>query len=103
MADHYEVEFPKSLGDLVKSCEIHCVAGCCGLEAFEFSREQVLKWLLDHPRQESAVREQLDQLIDRIRLVAEPEVSSMMLNAWWLRDDAVKFFLSIRKFLEHGR
>jgi len=98
----HELEFPKSLMELLESCEIHCVAGCCGLDAFEFSREQMLKWLLEHPRQGDAVREQVDKMIGQIRVVTEPEVSSMRLNAWWTRDDAVKFFQSIREMLEHG-
>ena len=34
-----ELEFPPVFLELTRECEIYCVAGCCGLDAFSFDDE----------------------------------------------------------------
>ena len=37
----------ESAREAVRACEVYCVAGCCGLDAFEINREHLLVWARD--------------------------------------------------------
>ena len=45
MNEVVEVIIPKPLWSLLRFCEIHCLAACCGLDAFEFSQQCAEAWL----------------------------------------------------------
>jgi hypothetical protein len=60
--EQVELEFPRSLQEMLESCETVCVAECCGMEAFEFSEKNIQGRLLKHPRQKDAVRERLAKI-----------------------------------------
>jgi len=61
----YVAATPVPLNDYIKTCEIHCVAGCCGVDAFEFSPEQGAWWTREAGDEKATdARELLDQLID---------------------------------------
>ena len=38
---HIDLEFPPAFLVLTRECEVYCVAGCCGLDAFSFD-DQIL-------------------------------------------------------------
>ena len=38
-APSVELRFPSQFLDFTRLCEVYCVAGCCGLEAFSFDDE----------------------------------------------------------------
>lgn len=96
----YEVRMPQTLGELFAWCETECVAGCCGLEAFDFSRERIREWVASQPQQAGAAREQLRQLVKEIAGRSEEEIRSDALNAWWVRAEAVEFFSGLAKHLD---
>jgi Family of unknown function (DUF6331) len=39
------IKFLEPLVSYLQHCETHCVAGCCGLDAFDFSPGHALGWL----------------------------------------------------------
>jgi len=43
-----EINLPEQLKYLVKHCETNCVAGCCGMDAFDFSPLQIASFLRAH-------------------------------------------------------
>lgn len=38
------IHIPDPLQGLRGSCEVHCVAGCCGLDAFDFAAQHMAPW-----------------------------------------------------------
>jgi hypothetical protein len=40
-----EITLPEPLWSLLRCCEVHCVAACCGLDAFDFSPKYVQNWI----------------------------------------------------------
>jgi hypothetical protein len=53
---------------LIRECETICVAGCCGLDAFDRDAKHMLPWLREHQDEFLLV---LDQLSDAIRSVGD--------------------------------
>lgn len=43
---HIDLEFPPSFLEFTRQCEVYCVAGCCGLDAFSFD-DQTLGAAID--------------------------------------------------------
>ncbi len=39
------IALPATAAELFTACEVHCVAGCCGLDAFDFDPKYVAEWL----------------------------------------------------------
>jgi hypothetical protein len=73
-----------ALEPVIAACEIHCVAGCCGLIAFEVATSHVAAWVktagLDAAR---AARRELEVVIDELAAARETPVTSARLNASW--------------------
>jgi hypothetical protein len=67
------------------TCEVHCVAGCCGLDAFDVAPEHMLPWMWEHGVQRAW--QALDPLSEVIHELAEHigEVTSEEdeFNALW--------------------
>jgi len=40
-----EITLPEPLWSMLRCCEVHCVAACCGLDAFDFSPKYVQNWI----------------------------------------------------------
>ncbi len=38
------VQIPEPLRGVMRACEVHCVAACCGLDAFDISSEPLREW-----------------------------------------------------------
>ena len=38
---HIDLEFPPAFLEFTRQCEAYCVAGCCGLDAFNFDDESL--------------------------------------------------------------
>jgi hypothetical protein len=41
-------KLPLTLGRIVYSCSVHCVAACCGTSAFEIHTKHILPWIEEH-------------------------------------------------------
>jgi hypothetical protein len=65
--DPLELRIPDALWNAVRRCEIHCVAACCGENAFELTPENLSFWAWAAPpdRVELVLR-QIDELIDQL-------------------------------------
>ena len=78
----FQLELPDPLWELIRHCETQCVAGCCGLDAFDRNPKELLPWLRENQDRYFLV---LDQLSDFIRLVSEQRtaIQSRQFNDGW--------------------
>lgn len=97
-----ELRLPESLVELLGSCETHCVAGCCGLDAFEFTVEGFRQWFLAHPGRKDEIVAQMEGLLRDMEGQSEEEASSGELNAWWKKAEALEFFSRLRSLAEEA-
>jgi hypothetical protein len=44
MVPDREIEVPSPLRECFLSCEVHCVRGCCGIEAISTEQEVIGAW-----------------------------------------------------------
>src|SRR5262245_16193210 len=47
-ARHLELRLPEPLLNLTRSCEVFCVAGCCGPDAFDVQASHLAAWVQEH-------------------------------------------------------
>ncbi len=72
-----------ALEPLVAACEVNCVAGCCGLDAFEIGPAPIAQWVKAAGKDAArAARCELDTVLAELATAAGP-VSSMRFNAVW--------------------
>jgi catechol 2,3-dioxygenase-like lactoylglutathione lyase family enzyme len=77
-----EITIPEPLWSLLRCCEIYCVAACCGLDAFDFSPENIQIWIAETDvKTLSQVRHQLQEMI-RSTSDQTCTYSSNQLNFW---------------------
>ncbi|MEW6306174.1 MAG: TIGR02452 family protein [Verrucomicrobiota bacterium] len=78
-----EVEFPNPLLNLFTACESHCVAGCCGVDAFDTSIECIRIWA--HKAGIRDVQIALAQIEEQRRKSANArgDIVSDRINAVW--------------------
>jgi hypothetical protein len=64
----FQFTLPDPLASLKTSCEVHCVAGCCGLDAFEVKSQHIAPWISENgvPRTLEALT-QLEELAHTIQ------------------------------------
>lgn len=77
-----EITISEPLWSLLRCCEIYCIAACCGLDAFDFSSENVRNWVVEtDPTILNQIRYQLRVIAHSI---ADGTViySSDQLNFW---------------------
>jgi hypothetical protein len=43
--EDYQLKIPTTLLQLVKACEVNCVASCCGKAAFKIGPEPMHEWI----------------------------------------------------------
>jgi hypothetical protein len=81
---------PNPLMQLIRHCETVCVAGCCGLAAFDRDAAHMLPWLREHQNEFPLV---LDQLSAEVRRLRENQdlVGSLQFNQCWDAGEAVAF------------
>ncbi len=77
-----QLVLPDLLMGLIQHCETLCVAGCCGLDAFDRDAFPMLPWFPEHQADLLPV---LDHLSSVVRLVDEQRgmISSEQFNARW--------------------
>lgn len=69
---------------LVKACEVHCVAGCCGTSAFDVSSAAMRPWLNEAGRDASeAARRELAATLAELAGKREDNIVSYRFNAVW--------------------
>jgi hypothetical protein len=72
--------------EAVRACEVYCVAGCCGFDAFDVNREHILRWYRENDPH--ALWHALEQLTDAIRWHDSPAPADFdgavdELDFWW--------------------
>jgi hypothetical protein len=96
------VEFDRGLREplssLLTACETNCVAGCCGLDAFDFTLQPILDWVLEQSSTDMWLAfEILAELIGDVKMSTDTIVSDR-LNAWWKSPtEATTFLRQIQK------
>jgi hypothetical protein len=99
----FRLELPDPLMTLIRHCETNCVAGCCGLDAFDCDPKHLLPWLRENQDVFSLV---LDQISDAVRLVSEQrgEITSEMnhFNASWDPPECAQFLHEWRQTILKG-
>jgi hypothetical protein len=81
----FRFTLPEQLSRLKHSCEVNCVAGCCGLEAFDVTSDNVAPWVCDNgvPAALTALT-QLEELCHAVAMERGPVASGMDdFNAHW--------------------
>jgi hypothetical protein len=72
------------LYELVRTCETVCVAGCCGLDAFDLDSHQIVPWLREHGLTEGwKALDELSDMIARVRESQHAVSNSEEFNARW--------------------
>jgi hypothetical protein len=82
-------------GKFFDSLESECVAGCCGLEAFSFSEENVESALGDDEMDVEKLIEAIRRQIVCAQSHPEEELNSSRMNSWWRGPDLVEFLNDI--------
>ncbi len=93
-ADYLRLAIPEPLSSLAHSCETVCVAGCCGLDAFNVTAEQMVSWIRSAGR-ESACQalHQIDELVAQAAGHAGKIFSEEWdFNAIWTPEQCVAYF-----------
>ncbi|WP_193215115.1 DUF6331 family protein [Luteolibacter marinus] len=87
-----EIDIPSPLIDFIAAHEIHCVAGCCGEDAFDYSPEAIAEneWT---ERSVAALdldlaRRQVEEFRERAKSCHD-EPSNDRINRYWEDGDAV--------------
>jgi uncharacterized protein DUF6331 len=85
LSKSFQLKLPNPLLSVIQRCEINCVAGCCGVDAFDRQSVHMIPWFRENPDRFSLV---LDQLSDTLRLVGEQPGSiwsdELEFNHGWL-------------------
>ena len=68
LSESFQLKLPQPLLRLIQSCEVVCVAGCCGVDAFDPDSSHMTTWFRENPNQLVTI---LDQLSDVLRLVGD--------------------------------
>jgi hypothetical protein len=59
------IDIPEPLSWVIQSCEVRCVAGCCGLEAFDIHPQWIRDWMESNdPVLLSTALEQISVIIE---------------------------------------
>ena len=88
------VKLSEALYTMMRECESYCVAGCCGVDAYEISAEALRRWAkLQAPDFLAARREELLQLLATFRSHnGLARVESLDLNDTKLASDWIQWF-----------
>lgn len=81
-----------------RELEVHCVAECCGLDAFDFSNEVIDNSISFYDRNE--ILKGLKSAILEIERSDKTEVSSYIFNAYFKKQEAISFLGGILKNIE---
>ena len=83
MKPEVELKIDQPLLGLFDFCETYCVAGCCGVDAFEITEKRVAEWVSQNGMAAAKqAKEQLQTVIDDISK-QDVTITSDRLNAWW--------------------
>jgi hypothetical protein len=86
------LQLSETLGRFVQYCETNCVAECCGVAACEFTKDNVDRWLQDHPEDRDVAIRELNDVLHEIEGQSEDTVSSRVFNEVWKKSEATLFF-----------
>jgi hypothetical protein len=95
-----ELAIPSSVDELIGSCETNCVAGCCGLDAFDLREESVREWVQQvGPERATAARRDLDALLVQISTITTT-ITCHRVNCYWEPWEADLWFGVFASFLD---
>ncbi len=93
-----------ALEPLVAACEVLCVAGCCGLSAFEVAPAPIARWVTaagdDAARR---ARRELDVLLAELATVTRPVGSARFNAAWRSGRECAAYLEGMRRRLDDAR
>ena len=92
----YQISIPSPLIELIHACEVHCVAGCCGRDAFDIDAKHMTAWIRKRKagiHEAKAALFQLERLIKLVKERTEDSISSDMddFNAWWQPSQCIEY------------
>lgn len=89
MKEEIALRLDHPLLGLVEFCETYCVAGCCGVDAFEITEERIDQWVSENGV--AATQQALEQLQGIVRDLSNRNftVMSERLNACWPAQECV--------------
>jgi hypothetical protein len=85
-----QVVIPEPLMSMIAACETACVAGCCGLDAFDIDANQIRQWAQDEP---AGVLEEASRQIEELIKALAPlngEYNSRRLGFYGNSDEWLK-------------
>jgi Family of unknown function (DUF6331) len=89
---HQDLDAP--LGAALRECEVHCVANCCGINAFEVTVDNLQRWAKGVPAAElERARCQVDEVLAILK--GGPE-TFFFLDDQHARQEVTEWFESIR-------
>ena len=95
-----EIKIPEPLSDVMSACEVHCLAECCGLNAFDINPIWIRRWMeAEDPSQLIIAHEQLEEII-RDLYDFDDEFSISMLNVVGSSDDLMPIFTEWKAAIE---
>jgi sugar phosphate isomerase/epimerase len=97
------VEFPSPLAEFIQACERKCVAGCCGLDAFDFDADYVPYEDPPDPAKFELALRQLAEIEARLRGLPGREFGSDLLNYGAASEDWLEVLAEIRSAIEIAR
>ena len=88
------LKLPKHLQRLMQYFEVNCVAGCCGLDAYDFDRQYACNAAAENGEEwMAAALLELQHLAAEIDSLPDDwEVLCSEMNAGWPKTEAISFF-----------
>src|SRR4051794_21341511 len=101
-ADYLRLTIPEPLSSLAHSCETVCVAGCCGVDAFDVTAEQMVSWIRSAGREPAyQALHQIDELVAQAAGQAGKIVSEDF-NATRTPEQSIAYFRLWREQLDRA-
>lgn len=102
---HLDLRLPDTFRAVVQSCEVNCVAGCCGLDAFEFIPKHIVGWAKDSGSRQGlfCALEEISEVIGQVRDQGGPVQVVEELNAWWDEpEECIAVFREVQRVIRNA-
>jgi hypothetical protein len=103
-SDTLKLDLPASLGAFLRWFEVECVAGCCGLDAFDFDPIYVAHSIAAEGEETARVAHaRIADVINELQtFIGANVIESRYLNWAWSKADAITFFKMVQKIIADG-
>lgn len=101
-SDTYQLSLSDPFLELARHCEVHCVADCCGVDAFDVNFLNMIPWVRE--RGPETAREAQTQISELIRATEsfEGRVTSGDFNAIWRGAECADYLRQWREELSRA-